>query len=163
MSLSSTVSLFSGSKKVITKIKGSLKPSLITLVCLLAVMADPLMTNAALAPITETVTPAVDTVRPPVKLKTFRAVITQYSRADSCHFKKNGKCLMASGKEVYEGAVACPSFMRLGAIVVIAEQQYTCEDRYSPWLDEVRGLPTIDIFVNQNPRGRYTTTVSTPS
>lgn len=84
---------------------------------------------------------------------TFKAVITQYSRADSCHTVRNGKCIMASGKAVYVGAAACPRSLPFGTKVNVDGQTYTCEDRYATWLDRARGLPTIDIFVNQNPRG----------
>ena len=87
------------------------------------------------------------------KKKTIKAFVTQYSRADSCHNIVKGKCLMASGKEVYEGAVACPRTLKLGTKVRIGGKTYTCEDRYSKWLDAKRGLPTFDIFVNKNPNG----------
>ena len=87
-------------------------------------------------------------------LKTFKAVKTQYSRADSCHNIKNGHCLMASGRAVYAGAVACPKFLPLGTTIRLDDKIYTCEDRYSERLDGLRGLPTIDVFVESNPRGR---------
>jgi hypothetical protein len=89
-----------------------------------------------------------------VPVKTFKAVRTEYSRADSCHNMKNGICYMASGRGVYEGAVACPRSLRLGTVVRVEGVMYTCEDRYSTRLDKLRGLPTIDVFVNKNPKGR---------
>lgn len=90
----------------------------------------------------------------PIVTKTFKAYLTQYSRADSCHYKRNGLCLMASGKPVYVGAVACPNTLRLGTKIMIGDKTYTCEDRYAQRLDKMRGLPTIDVFVENNPRGR---------
>ena len=86
-------------------------------------------------------------------LGTFMAFETKYSRADSCHYVRSGKCLMASGKEVYRGAVACPYFLTFGTIVRINNELYTCEDRYARRLDKARGLPTVDIFVESNPVG----------
>lgn len=80
--------------------------------------------------------------------------VTQYSRADSCHNVVNGKCLMASGKEVYEGAVACPRDIPLGTKILLDDTEYTCEDRYAKWLDDKREYPTIDVFVEENPRGK---------
>ena len=89
----------------------------------------------------------------------FKAVITQYSYADSCHNVRKGKCLMASGRAVYVGAAACPMSLKLGTQVVVGGVTYTCEDRYATWLDDMRPHPTIDIFVSSNPRGRFTATV----
>lgn len=43
-----------------------------------------------------------------------------------------GYCLkgvMASGKQVYNGAIACPTFMKLGTKIKIQGQEYICEDR----------------------------------
>ncbi len=37
--------------------------------------------------------------------------------------------LMASGKWVYEGAIACPAWLPFGTIVEIQGKQYICEDR----------------------------------
>lgn len=169
-----------GKKTVINKIKSSLKINILVMVCLIAVLADPLMTSAALAPAEEIIsadnsaTAAISEgveedkvpevpAEPARKLKTYRVVVTQYSRADSCHNIRNGKCLMASGKEVYVGAVACPKFLKLGTVITLHDQEYTCEDRYANWLDGRRGLPTIDVFVESNPRGRYTTSISIES
>jgi hypothetical protein len=87
--------------------------------------------------------------------KTIIGYITQYSRADSCHNIRNGECIMASGKPVYVGAVACPYSLSLGTKVIINEKIYTCEDRYARYLDARRGLPTFDIFVGSNPSGLY--------
>ena len=39
------------------------------------------------------------------------------------------KGIMASGKEVYSGAIACPREMKLGQKVIIQDREYTCEDR----------------------------------
>ncbi len=90
----------------------------------------------------------------------FKAVVTQYSAADSCHNPdKNGKCIMASGRAVYVGAVACPNFLALGTKIKINGTVYTCEDRYAQWLDRVRTNPTIDVFVSANPHGKSTQTI----
>lgn len=86
------------------------------------------------------------------------ATITEYSRADSCHNVVNGKCLMASGKPVYEGAVACPKNIPLGTKVRINGQIYTCEDRTADWVQKRNG-PTFDIFVEQNPTGKFLTNI----
>lgn len=83
----------------------------------------------------------------------FYAIVTQYSYADSCHNVVDGKCLMASGRPVYVGAVACPRYLALGTKVEIEDKIYRCEDRYATWVDAKRGIPTIDIFVAGNPRG----------
>jgi 3D (Asp-Asp-Asp) domain-containing protein len=37
--------------------------------------------------------------------------------------------LMASGRRVFEGAIACPSWLEFGTIVEINGRQYVCEDR----------------------------------
>lgn len=86
-------------------------------------------------------------------VSSFHAIVTQYSYADSCHNVVEGKCLMASGKPVYVGAVACPRNLKLGTRVEIDGNTYQCEDRYATWVDAKRGMPTIDIFVNGNPQG----------
>ena len=85
--------------------------------------------------------------------KTFKARVSQYSYADSCHNIKNGFCIMASGRPVYEGAVACPRWLKLGTKVRVDGKIYTCEDRYAKWVDTKFGIPTIDIFVESNPKG----------
>jgi hypothetical protein len=81
-----------------------------------------------------------------------RAAVTGYTPKDSCHLSKsNPKCLMASGRSVYEGAVACPRSLKLGTYVEINGRVYVCEDRYATWLDAKRGMPTFDIFSFSNP------------
>jgi len=37
--------------------------------------------------------------------------------------------IMANGKTVYDGAVACPSYLTFGTNVLIEGRLYTCEDR----------------------------------
>lgn len=82
---------------------------------------------------------------------TILAFITQYSILSSCHNKnKAGECLMASGKVVYEGAVACSRSIKLKTRVEIDGKQYTCDDRYSRSLDKKRGLPTFDIYTTSS-------------
>lgn len=41
------------------------------------------------------------------------------------------KNLMASGKEVYNGAIACPRKIPLGTNIIINNTKYICEDRLS--------------------------------
>lgn len=78
------------------------------------------------------------------------AYVTAYSRESSCHYPKGKACLMASGKDVYEGAAACPYSLKLGQEVRVSGRTFKCEDRYAKRLDTIRGLPTIDIFMNSN-------------
>lgn len=76
-----------------------------------------------------------------------KALITRYSRKDSCHYPQGNKCLTAAGRDTKEGVtVACPRNLKLGTKVLIDGHVYTCEDRYSTYLDAKRGLPTFDIF-----------------
>lgn len=120
-------------------------------------VAAPVLNAEGTAFVDET---TVSETAPAEPAQTFQAVLTQYSRADSCHNMRNGKCLMASGRAVYVGAVACPYFLELGTKIVIDGETYTCEDRYAKWLDKRRGMPTVDVFVDNNPRGRSVTTVT---
>lgn len=81
---------------------------------------------------------------------TFRAVQTRYGRADSCHFPgKNGECLTAIGRDTKEGTtVACPRNIKLGTKIHIEGiGERVCHDRYAKWVDEKRGMPTVDVFV----------------
>jgi hypothetical protein len=82
--------------------------------------------------------------------KTFTAVRTRYSRADSCHNPSGKKCLTAAGRDTQEGVtVACPRYLKLGTRVTLSDAPdhvYVCEDRYSQRLDGERGMPTIDVF-----------------
>lgn len=124
-------------------------------ICLWITLHGPLINGAAVTSAATAQTLATnDSVNAPPSTKpTFRAVITQYSRVDSCHTIKNGQCIMASGQPVYVGAAACPDFLALGTRVRVDGQSYICEDRYAKWLDRKRKLPTVDIFVEKNPYG----------
>jgi|GEM_PF-3471423 len=51
---------------------------------------------------------------------------SEVSKTDSDPF------IMASGKIVYNGAIACPSFMDLETKIGIDGKIYTCEDRMAP-------------------------------
>lgn len=51
---------------------------------------------------------------------------------------------MASGKEVYDGAIACPIYLALGDKVVIEKKIYTCEDRMA---QRFRNSHHYDIFM----------------
>jgi 3D (Asp-Asp-Asp) domain-containing protein len=54
------------------------------------------------------------------------AYVTAYTPLETC---PNGTCIMASGKDVYVGAIACPRMYEFGTKVLIDEDVYTCEDR----------------------------------
>jgi len=82
-----------------------------------------------------------------LKSKRVKAKVTMYSRKDSCHNPDGDKCLTAIGRDTKAGTtVACPRNLKLGTKVMIDGFTYTCEDRYSTYLDAKRGLPTFDIF-----------------
>lgn len=63
----------------------------------------------------------------PVAAEVFKAVVTAYNsdpaQTDSRPLE------MASGKEVYDGAVACPPELKFGTKVAIKGKVYVCEDR----------------------------------
>ena len=44
--------------------------------------------------------------------------------------------IMASGKEVYDGAIACPRNIPLGTKIIIGNMGYTCEDRLAMRYDD---------------------------
>lgn len=71
------------------------------------------------------------------------AVVTAYSGVESC--SQAPKCVMASGKPAYEGAVACPRYIALGTLVSIQGKTYTCEDRTAKRYDG-----RFDIFVGRD-------------
>jgi len=76
-----------------------------------------------------------------------RAVVTGYSSKDSCHYPVAEGCLTASGKIAREGMVACSYLHPFGTEFLINGKLYVCEDRYATWLDRMRGLETVDIFM----------------
>jgi len=90
--------------------------------------------------------------------KTFTAIRTRYSRADSCHNPRGKECLTAAGRDTREGVtVACPYTLKLGTKVILSDAPghvYTCEDRYARRLDGQRGLPTIDVFAEAENLGK---------
>lgn len=51
---------------------------------------------------------------------------------------------MASGKEVYDGAIACPRGVKLRSIVVIDGKAYVCHDRTNKRLDGRYDVFTYD-------------------
>lgn len=76
-----------------------------------------------------------EVVRPTPVVSTGEQVIahvTAYSGVESCHY---AGCPMASGKVAYVGAVACPSWYKLGTRVEILGEVYTCEDRTATRFD----------------------------
>ena len=74
----------------------------------------------------------------------FWAVITAYSPVPEQ--TDEDPTIMASGKEVYENAIACPRWLEFGSRVKIDGKIYTCEDRTHPRLD---GIFDILMFNNQ--------------
>lgn len=80
-------------------------------------------------------------------LEGFDASISMYSRLDSCHNMKDGKCLTAGGKDVKEGwTVACPRSVALGTVVNIEGfGERTCDDRTAVWVEQKFG-GTYDVF-----------------
>ena len=69
-------------------------------------------------------------------------LITHYSALDSCHYPKEQKCLVASGKVAEIGMVACPIRYPFGTKFELSGRIYTCEDRYNADLSD-----RLDIFV----------------
>lgn len=92
----------------------------------------------------------------PESIKTgVQGSVSKYSLKDSCHNVINGKCLMASGKPVYDGAVACPYDVAFGTKVKIQGRVYTCEDRTARWV-QAKWPNTYDIFTfNYNEAVQY--------
>ena len=70
------------------------------------------------------------------------ATVTAYSRVDGCD---DAACIMASGKEVYVGAAACPRRIPFGTKLLIGGQIYTCEDRTAKKFDG-----RYDIFMDSH-------------
>ena len=64
------------------------------------------------------------------------AEVTKYSELDSCHYPKNGKCLVATGDEAFIGGIACPRSWPLGVIAEIEGRAYICNDRYNENLSD---------------------------
>jgi 3D (Asp-Asp-Asp) domain-containing protein len=52
---------------------------------------------------------------------------------------------MASGKEVYEGAIACPNRFNFGQKIKVDDKIYTCEDRMA---ERFREGNFFDIYMN---------------
>jgi len=76
---------------------------------------------------------------PQIKEEIIYARITAYNsvpeQTDSTPF------LMASGNLVYNGAVACPTYLPLGSFIEIEGKVYRCEDRTHP-----RNDGTFDVW-----------------
>lgn len=64
----------------------------------------------------------------------FEAIVTAYS--SSPDETDDTPEIMASGKKVYPGAVACPRRIEFGVEVEIEGRRYTCEDRMHPRFDD---------------------------
>lgn len=85
--------------------------------------------------------PLLDNVSCPIEEIGFYS-ISKYSPEETC---PNKPCIMASGRYVYIGAIACPPDIRLGIKVEILGEIFTCEDRTASWVQNKFG-PTYDIF-----------------
>lgn len=70
--------------------------------------------------------PEISATSTEVQFELVNAEVTMYSAIESCHYEN---CVMASGKRVYIGAVACPRKYVFGTEVEIDGARYTCEDR----------------------------------
>ncbi len=83
--------------------------------------------------------------------RTFEATVTMYSGIESC--SEYPKCIMASGKPAYDGAVACPRSIPLGTRVSIYNpndkentlRALVCEDRTAKRYDG-----RFDIFAGRD-------------
>jgi 3D (Asp-Asp-Asp) domain-containing protein len=70
-----------------------------------------------------------------------RAEFTAYSAGDGY----TPGIIMASTKEVYEGAIACPSKYKFGTKIEVEGKIYTCEDRMAK---RFREGEYFDIYMN---------------
>jgi hypothetical protein len=69
------------------------------------------------------------------------ADVTKYTPKETC---PDRPCIMASGKEVYSGAIACPRALKLRSIAVIDGLVYKCEDRTDKRLEGRYDIFTYD-------------------
>ena len=81
----------------------------------------------------------VSDMRGMVKTQTL-AVITAYTASED--ETDSEPEIMASGKKVYIGAVACPRHLKLGTVVEIQGKELVCEDRMA-----LKNDGKYDIFV----------------
>ena len=65
-----------------------------------------------------------------IKGETLGALVTAYT--PSPEETDSTPDIMASGKKVYEGAIACPSSIPFGVLIEIDGELYVCEDRTHP-------------------------------
>ena len=89
-----------------------------------------------------------------------REVTVEVSFYDNCTLCTPGYGITASGKQIQEGMIACPSDIPFGTQIIIDEVTYTCEDTGS-YIRWVNGVMRVDIYVSSHEealrRGRYTT------
>ena len=89
-----------------------------------------------------------------------REVTVEVSFYDNCTLCTPGYGITASGKQIQEGMIACPSDVPFGTQIIIDEVTYTCEDTGS-YIRWVNGVMRVDIYVSSHEealrRGRYTT------
>lgn len=62
---------------------------------------------------------------------TLKATFTAYSAGDGF----TPSLIMASGKKVYVGAMACPRSLPIGTVIEVHGKKYTCEDRMAKRFD----------------------------
>ena len=89
-----------------------------------------------------------------------REVTVEVSFYDNCTLCTPGYGITASGKQIQEGMIACPSDIPFGTQIIIDEVTYTCEDTGS-YIRWVNGVMRVDIYVSSHEealrRGRHTT------
>lgn len=79
---------------------------------------------------------------PPDKV-VVQAILTAYT--NSVDETDDDPNIMASGKEVYDGAIACPSILKFGDVIKIHGFEYVCEDRMNK---RYRDSWHFDMFVH---------------
>ena len=90
-----------------------------------------------------------------------RAINIEVSYYCGCNSCTPGGGITASGKQVSEGMIACPSNIPFNTKILIDGVIYTCEDRggYIQYTSD--GVMRVDIYVSSHEealrRGRYTT------
>jgi 3D (Asp-Asp-Asp) domain-containing protein len=78
-----------------------------------------------------------------------KAIVTMYTALETC---KIPNCIMANGKQVAEGYIACPRNIKLGTKIQIEEiGEYECGDRtnlkYNGRFDIFAGFDKVD-YIN---------------
>jgi 3D (Asp-Asp-Asp) domain-containing protein len=77
--------------------------------------------------------PAISNLKKVYEQPTHREVIVLRGRTTTAYCLTG---IMADGKRVHAGAIACPRRIKLGANLRILGATYTCEDRLAPKFDD---------------------------